>query len=299
MSYSNITDNGILPGNSDRYRRNAVSLKGSYEGKWLTSSASLNYINRNVSTASSGQGYSVFNNLIQIPRDFSIVDMKDYKNKFYSPDNWYTPYGVINPYFNLNEDGNKYIEDRIYGSLELSAKLFEFLTLTWRVGGDLSNYRSKSWRAIMIPDGANDTESIETGYVGERTGQRRELNSDVFANFNKQLSDDFHLNVLLGYNVNERYKKTLNVSVQGLDLENFYNISNSPNPAVKSSASSLRRLMGVYGQADLGFRNYLYLNVGARNDWSSTLPKDHNSFFYPTVGLSFIFTDAFEVLKTL
>ena len=149
----------------------------------------------------------------------------------------------------------------------------------------------------MIPDGANDTESIETGYVGERTGQRRELNSDVFANFNKQLSDDFHLNVLLGYNVNERYKKTLNVSVQGLDLENFYNISNSPNPAVKSSASSLRRLMGVYGQADLGFRNYLYLNVGARNDWSSTLPKDHNSFFYPTVGLSFIFTDAFEVLK--
>ncbi|MBV4054890.1 SusC/RagA family TonB-linked outer membrane protein, partial [Bacteroides eggerthii] len=297
MSYSNITDNGILPGNSDRYRRNAVSLKGSYEGKWLTSSASLNYINRNVSTASSGQGYSVFNNLIQIPRDFSIVDMKDYKNKFYSPDNWYTPYGVINPYFNLNEDGNKYIEDRIYGSLELSAKLFEFLTLTWRVGGDLSNYRSKSWRAIMIPDGANDTESIETGYVGERTGQRRELNSDVFANFNKQLSDDFHLNVLLGYNVNERYKKTLNVSVQGLDLENFYNISNSPNPAVKSSASSLRRLMGVYGQADLGFRNYLYLNVGARNDWSSTLPKDHNSFFYPTVGLSFIFTDAFEVLK--
>lgn len=82
MSYSNITDNGILPGNSDRYRRNAVSLKGSYEGKWLTSSASLNYINRNVSTASSGQGYSVFNNLIQIPRDFSIVDMKDYKNKF-------------------------------------------------------------------------------------------------------------------------------------------------------------------------------------------------------------------------
>lgn len=94
--------------------------------KWLTSSASLNYINRNVSTASSGQGYSVFNNLIQIPRDFSIVDMKDYKNKFYSPDNWYTPYGVINPYFNLNEDGNKYIEDRIYGSLELSAKLLSF-----------------------------------------------------------------------------------------------------------------------------------------------------------------------------
>ncbi|MEG1684518.1 MAG: SusC/RagA family TonB-linked outer membrane protein [Bacteroides sp.] len=298
MSYSNVVDNGILPGNSDRYRRNAISLKGSYEGKWLTSSANINYINRNTSTASSGQGYSVFNNLIQIPRDFSIVDMKDYTNKFYSPDNWYTPYGVINPYFNLNEDGNKYYEDRIFGNLELNGKILDCLTITWRIGGDLTNYRSKNWRAVMIPNGANTTDQKETGYVGERTGQSRELNSDLFANFNKQLSDDFHLSVLLGQNFNERYRKILNISVQGLDLPGFYNISNSATPPTKSSGSSLRRLMGIYGQIDLGFKNYLYLNVGARNDWSSTLPKDNNSFFYPTVGLSFVFTDAFESLKS-
>ena len=299
MSYSNITDDGILPGGSDSYRRNAVSLKGSYEGKWLTSSASINYINRLTSTSSSGQGYSVFNNLIQVPRDYSIVDMKDYKNKFYSPDNWYTPYGIINPYFNLNEDGNKYNEDRVFGSLEFTAKIFDYLSITWRGGGDLSNYRSKSWRAVMKPDGANETENIETGYVGERSGQRREINSDLFVSFNKDLSKDFHLNVLLGQNFNERYQKVLNVSVQGLDLPGFYNISNSPNMPVKTSTESLRRLMGIYGQADLGFRNYLYLNVGARNDWSSTLPKDNNSFFYPSVGVSFIFTDAFESLKNI
>ena len=300
MSYSNITDDGVLPTSADSYRRNSVSLKGSYKGQWVNSSAGLTYINRSTSTASSGQGYSVFNNLIQIPRDFSIVDMKDYKNKFYSIDNWYTPWGVINPYFNLNEDGNRYDEDRILGNLELSsAALFDCLTFTWRGGIDLSNYRNKSWRAVMIPNGTNPTEETETGYVGERTGQRRELNSDLYATFNKQLSDDFHLNVLFGQNFNERYTKSLDISVQGLDLPGFYDISNSPNSPIKKSKTTLRRLMGLYGQADLGFKNYLFLNVGARNDWSSTLPKQNNSFFYPTLGLSFVFTDAFESIKSV
>jgi len=299
LSYSNVYSDGVIPTAADTYKRNSVALKGSYTDKWLTTSANVNYIRKSVNTPSSGQGYSVFNNLIQIPRDFSIVDMEDYHNKFYSIDNWYTPYSIINPYFSLNEDGNHAYEDRTYGDLNVSAKLTDFLTLSWRGGGDYTSYKTQSWRAIMIPNGTNTTDKKETGYVQEISGDRTEYNSDLVLTFNKNIGDDFNLSALAGHNINERRAKQQSISVQGLDLPNFYHISNSANTPTTTVVNSTRRLVGIYAQADLAYKNFLYLTIGGRNDWSSTLPKDNRSFFYPTAGLSFLFSDIIEPIKSV
>jgi outer membrane receptor protein involved in Fe transport len=76
-------------------------------------------------------------------------------------------------------------------------------------------------------------------------------------------------------------------------IPGIYNLSNSSGPPVTTNARTLRRLFGVYGDVTLSFRNYLFLGLTGRNDWSSTLPKESNSFFYPSANLSFVFSDAF------
>ncbi|MDR3226376.1 MAG: SusC/RagA family TonB-linked outer membrane protein, partial [Prevotellaceae bacterium] len=298
-SYSNVYEDGVLPTDKDVYQRNAFSLKGSVKGKIFTSSASVNYSNKYVSQAGSGQGYTVYNNLMQIPRDFSIVDMKDYNNKFYNIDNYYTSYGIVNPYYTLEEYGNTGNDDHLFGHFQVDANILSWLTATARVGEDFTSSRAKIWEPVFeaTPGSPNAGGTSNPGYIEEYTGMRSELSGDFILTFKPKLNDDFSLNGILGYNINMRYAKSQSMNVTGLIIPGFYHISNSTSSPSVSSLTYKRRLMGVFAQADLAYKNYLYLNVSARNDWSSTLPIEKKSFFYPSVGVSFLFTDAFSALK--
>ncbi|HVG43030.1 MAG TPA: TonB-dependent receptor plug domain-containing protein, partial [Chitinophagaceae bacterium] len=120
LSFGNVYNDGIMPTNVDVYRRNTLSLRGSTKTDKFLASASLNYINKNGSTVSSDDneaGSSTFENVIQIARDMDITDFKDYKNKFFNVDNYFTPYAA-NPYFSLLENRNKYQNDRFFGNVE-------------------------------------------------------------------------------------------------------------------------------------------------------------------------------------
>ncbi|MBN1387378.1 MAG: TonB-dependent receptor, partial [Bacteroidales bacterium] len=87
------------------------------------------------------------------------------------------------------------------------------------------------------------------------------------------------------------------IRVNDLNIPNFYDISNGSGEPVVSDDNSQERNYGVFGDLTFGFRNYLFLNMTGRNDWTSTLAKGNNSYFYPGVGISFVATDAFEALK--
>ncbi len=297
-SYSNITDDGIVPTDVDSYSRNAFSFNGKTEGKWMTVSSSVTYNQKEVSAVGGGQGYSVFNNIMQIPRDFSIVDMADYKNQFNDINGYYTQYGIVNPYWTLNEDGNKYNEDHVYGNLKIEIPLYKSIRFTTRLGDDFYTNRTKQWVAIIQPDSwsQNYGNTEDPGSVSVSSGYRNELNIDAFLTFAPQFGD-FEVNGLLGYNLNSRYSNSMSTSVTGLDLPGFYNLKNSSGQPIVAQSYSQRRLIGIYGQADLSYKKMLYLNLGIRNDWSSTLPKDANSYNYPTAGLSWILTETFPEIK--
>ena len=299
VSYSNIYDDGILPTAVDHYKRNAFTMKGSVKNSFLTTSAQFNYINKKVSASQGGQGYSVYNNLLQIPRDFSIVDMKDYNNRFNNLDNYYTPYSVVNPYYTLAEDGNEINEDKVFGNVKLEANLLKWLKATVQVGEDFSNYQSLAWRAITQPKGANASGTQEPGSVERTTGYNSELNMDAFFSFTPTLGESFSMNGIAGFNVNARESQSLETSVIGLDLPNFYELTNSSATPTLIPLYSQRRLVGAYFQTDVAYKNFLFLNAGFRNDWSSTLPKNSNSFMYPTLGLSFVLTDAVPETKNI
>lgn len=102
---------------------------------------------------------------------------------------------------------------------------------------------------------------------------------------------DFQINAIAGVNINERRVSYQTAQVTGLDNPTWFHISNSPSTPVVTERLDLRRLVGVLGQAEVGYKNMLYATLSARNDWSSTLPVSNRSFFYPGVATSFVFSE--------
>ena len=99
------------------------------------------------------------------------------------------------------------------------------------------------------------------------------------------------LNAIAGLNVNERKYNWLSGAINSIDVPGFYNLRNSRSPSVSNQRKEQRRLVGLYLNADLGYKDFAYLTLTARNDWSSTLPQNNNSYFYPGATFSFLITD--------
>lgn len=302
LSYGNVYNNGILPSNVDIYRRNTLALRGQLKTGPFTASGSLNYINKNGNTVSSqadAAGSSTFENLIQIPRDLPITDFKDYTNKFFNVDNYFTPY-ASNPYYSLFENGNKNQNDRVFGNVELGYDFSKAINIRWRTGMDVADARVKDWQAVEWPNpntwrGEPSTNAEATGLsspliggVRELSDYAREVNSDFFINYNKDIGSDLNISGFIGGNYNDRESRSHESRITGLTIPKYYNITNTGSAPTTTSIIFRRRLLGAFAQANLAYKDYAYLTLNARNDWSSTLPPGKNSYFYPGANASFI-----------
>ncbi|NND05578.1 MAG: SusC/RagA family TonB-linked outer membrane protein [Saprospiraceae bacterium] len=302
MSYSNTQEDGVVPSDNDTYKRNTFSLKGDMGNETLNVGASIDYVNKRQQALATGQGDDagggkvIFQELIQIPRDHQIVDYRNYNDPFFNIDNFYTPYAQ-NPYFGLNEQGGEFEENRLRASTWVNLNITPELKLTARGGADVSggNIFDFGNSARITPGSPNSTANDVVGRVTEAQINRRQLNTDVLLTYTKDLTSRINLDLSGGFNANERYSKFTSTYITDLTIPGFYNLSNTSQPPTSDNTISLRRLYGVFGIANFSFDNWLYASVTARNDWSSTLPKDNNSFFYPAVTLSAVLSDLLEL----
>lgn len=293
LSFSQNNVDGVIPTDADSYDRYTISTNGSHKTEKMEISTSINFSNEQTKSVPSGQGTSVFRSLWEIPEDISIVDMKDYKSKYNNLDNYFTPYGV-NPYFALNENGAEQKKNKLFGKVEFNYNLMKNLKFTYRFSGDIENATTEAWTAKIeftpgSPNASSSTANAGNYEITKRT--RYEYSHDLLLNYNEKLSDDFTLNALAGATTNQRGYDYVSGSISSIDVANYYNLSNSLNDPVASQYNRKRRLAGIFASADLGYKNYAFLSLTARNDWSSTLPKGNNSFFYPGVTGSFVFSD--------
>ena len=292
LSFGNVSADGIMPTSADSYKRNNLSMRGSSKFmKIFTAAASLNYVRKDTKFVPTGQDQAVLDGVWQNGRDISLVDQRDYMNKFNNVDNYYTIYAQ-NPYYLLSEHGNKFQENRIFGNVNLDAKILSWLTATFKIGSDVANSQLKTWRAITDCSRADSNDDI--GGVSENSYYTSELNTDFYLTINKDFSDDFNFNAILGHNFNQRDSRSQGAEVLGLDIPFFYNLSNSSATPAVFETSTHRRLVGVYGSVDFGYKNFIFLNMSARNDWSSTLPASNRSFFYPSASASFVFSELLD-----
>lgn len=299
FNYGNIKADGFIPGNIDQLDRHNVTLRGTLNSKRLTSDVSLNFVRKEISAVASGQGGTaptMFQEIIQVPRDASIVDWKDYNNKFNNIDNFHTRYAQ-NPYFSINENGNEFKENRIYGKLSFTYNFADWLNLTYRLGADVASSTVKEWTAVTkpTPGSPNETQTPTPGSVNEGSLLATEYDHSILLNSYVDINESFSLTALGGVNINERYSRVQTAQVLGLDIPGFYHISNSSSAPIIGNRETLRRLIGVYAQAELAYKDFWFVTATVRNDWSSTLPPDKRSFIYPAFNTSFVFTEALGI----
>jgi len=299
VSFSQIKDDGIIPTDADSYQKYTFSARGTHKVKALTFSSSLNYAYQKNNFVQTGQGFeNMYNSIMQTPRDIAIVELKDLDNPFNTPGYYYTPYSVMNPYYILNNHLNENESERFYGKFQMDYDFLKWFKLTYRVGLDTStahhhigipNYAS------LFPNTPNWESELksQTGKTSRQTTRRREINQDVMLTFDMPIND-FNINAVVGFNGNERRYSHMFTETTNLTIPTYYNITNSAEIPKIEEYQWKRRLYGIYAQTEVAWKNQLYLTLTARNDWSSTLPKENRSFFYPGMTVSYLFS---ELLK--
>ncbi len=297
VSLSQINDNGIIPYDSDTYTKYTVSGRGSHREGNFTFSTSLNYaFQRNHFVTTGQKTGSMYNSIMQTPRDIAIVEMKDLDNPFNTPGYYYTPYGVTNPYYIIKNYQNEYEQERFYGNLQLDYDFLKYFKATYRFGLDTNtghhNFGMPNMSKLFsgTPNYEDALKDL-TGEVSQSITRRREIDQNFMITYDQQVREDLHINAQLGFNGNERSYKSLASSVTNLTIPMWYNLSNSAEIPATSQYEWKRRFLAVFGSAEFAYKNMLYLTLQGRNDWSSTLPKTNRSYFYPGVSLSFLFSE--------
>jgi len=244
-----------------------------------------------------GQGPSPYDQVLQTPRDISLLELKDYKtNKFNTPSGYYGAY-TQNPWWILGENSYTSNVERLLGSIEMGYKPVSWLDVLYRIGTDVTSDKRRQHEAkVVIPDPNNQNKPNEkAGNYSEGNIGIRELTSDLTATTKFNAGKDLSFRVLVGHNYRQRSTETITTTINDLVIPNLYNLGNSSGPPTTANAISKRRLYGLYGDVNIAFKNFLFLGLTGRNDWSSTLPKNNNSFFYPSANASFVFSDALKM----
>ena len=290
LSYRNQT--GTVP-NTDQSRYGAQFNTQMTLNRFFSFDFAGNYT-RTESANLVNQGYRGNNPLNSlIAWSGRQIDMKPMKENWDQKDeagnytfyNWNTSYH-INPYFNVYMNTNSYQRDRMFGKTSLYFNPLDWLKIEGRLGFDYYNSRmfEKTYFELDDPEGAFYSTDIAN----------TELNADILASANKTFGD-FNLTAVVGANYRDAQYLYEQIGADALVLPGVYTISNKVGDAVTEMDHSHIRSNSVYANFSLGFRNMLYLDASARNDWSSTIRRP---FFYPSVSLSWIVTETFPALKT-
>lgn len=294
-SYGNVSSNGTLPNNGDTYSRNTISLRGNAKWDKLSVDASINFARKDIRRTEQMEM-----ELLQHAVDVDFSTMKNYNDERYNLDNYYTYYAT-NPYWMIDNNYYLYQDNHTYGKIEASYDLIPGLKATGRMGGDFLNYSRENINAktSFSPGSYSDLGGAtpQNGYYSNYRYNRDQLDATIFLSADYKVAD-FSIGGTAGWNLNQRTYEYTGGYVNGLDVPGWYHLQNTTSAAVSEQYSDKRRLIGLFAQAELGYKDFIYLNLSGRNDLSSTLPLDNNSYFYGGANVSFILTELLPSLKS-
>ena len=286
LASSLAKQDGVVP-NSKYDRINLTGASQAQVNKWLNVDLSMGYTYAVNEQSFKGVGGPLIGLLVWPQTD----NAKD----------WLTPAGtrrrlttlaaaneVDNPYFNVNKNGISSKNNRIIANLGLTVTPFSWGSVKSNIGVD--SYTNQN-QILRHPESAYG--STLNGILDVANDIVRNINVQTLLNVNSRaLTRDLSVSGLVGNAISDAKSTTDALKGQDFLEPNFVSVNNT-NLRFNRGTISQRRLMSVFGSATLDFRQYLYLTVTGRNDWTSTIPIGANSFFYPSVSTSFIFSDAF------
>ncbi|GAB4040646.1 SusC/RagA family TonB-linked outer membrane protein [Spirosoma jeollabukense] len=284
LGYTNLYQKGMLP--NTNYKRQNITLNAGWNfTPKFNIRTSINYVKDG---SDNRQNLNLY--WIWFGRQVDLDDLKaNPVETGTDPSQWPVQRNWNSNYWNNPAYALKYLKyandkDRVIGNITATYKLTDWLTLTGRTGTDFSNDRriTKQAKNVGVPNGSYAEDIV---FV-------RETNSDFLLTADKRLSD-LHVVASVGGNARQNYTQRDYMYASELTIPNLYNIGNAKSRPTVINRITDKRVNSLYGSASLSFRDYLFVDVTARNDWSSTLPAGNRSYFYPSVSASAIVTDMF------
>jgi len=307
LSYNNLNQKGLMP-NSD-LTKNSFGFNGSWKvTDKLTASGTSSFARQSM-TGRNSTGYN--DNIMSSMRQWmeTNVDYKDQKDAYmstgrnitwnpsYSSETDLQPIYWDNPYWTRYQNYETDSRDRYMGNLTLDYKIADWVSVMGRVTLDAYNQQMDERRAVG---------SVPTTFGLDRTDQGsgyyrkdvnfNEFNYDLMANFKKNITDDLNFTGLLGLNIRRTFNNSIASSTNGgLGSPGVYSIQNSagPLPFPVETAEKIG-VDGIYGSASFGYKSMLFLDATIRQDHSSTLPVANNTYYYPSVAASFLFSNVMK-----
>lgn len=297
LSYTNRTVRGTVP--NSNLHRNTLNLSGSSRfGKFLAT-ANVNYV-KNQSTGRPWTGASNRNIMLeayqwgQVQVDYD--KLREYKRPDGTPRAWNrnsyentaagraTKY-IDNPFWSAYESYLEENRDRFYGNIGLSYDVNNWLQLSSKVNADIYDYQNQDRIAVF---------SRSQSSYNEYSNNFSEFNYEFIANAKKRWND-ISLSAFAGGNIMNQKRRISNAATQGgLIIPDYYNLKNASS-VLNESNFFHKSIYSLFGSVSLGYKSFLFLDGTLRNDWSSTLPLDKNSFAYPSVSTSFVISELGEL----
>jgi len=294
LSIANMNSNGIVPNNS--FKRNTVNLGFSYKlSENLSFQGNMNYSREynenppNIANQDNSIPTAIYAMANSMPLDVLKANAKDASGNEYI----YSRFrNRTNPYFTLSDQFQKIRRDRLFGNISMKYDILKWLFVQGRIGQD---YWSRDQEYNNFPTGQASLAPAPAGFVNgvftQDSRRFREVNADFLISGTKEFGD-FGLNVTAGGNQMKRRSDLNSVQVTDFVVRDLYTVQNgrAKDPLYDLSE---RAVNSLYGSSEISYKNMVFLNGTVRNDWFSTLSPENRSILYPSVSVSYVFSQSF------
>lgn len=292
LSYTNMDEVGMLPNSS--IKKNNINFGGNYNfTDRLSVDATMNFTNTSA-VGRYGTGYDGWNPMQSFGQWFQRnVDLKRVEEKYLRADgsqlSWnhgyyddLHPIYFDNPYWVRHKNYQDDHRNRIFSLTSINYELADWLSVVGRVGID--DYTEVQNERVAKG-------SVDLSYYSNFTRHFRNETYDLFLNANKNFGD-ISLAANIGTSANRtNVESVLGETAGGLVVPDLYTVSNSVSPVSITESLVKSGTNSIFGRVSLGYKGMVYLDLAARNDVSSTLPEDNNSYLYPSASLGLILTE--------
>ncbi len=291
FSYGNTNAQGIL--RTHDLNRNNVDLKidNTITSK-LSFTTKLTYIVENDNNPPyTGERDDAVGSIYYAPVSIPLSQMQNYE---YTDSlgnlrqNYWLPGSIYqsNPYWKMNRQLYNRLKHRLLGLVQATYKFTDWMSLQVRASEDKTdeNTTEKGYNDSYDLSGFGNVYNL---YAGNRTA----TNVDGLLSFKRSLTKAFSLTGYLGASIQQTKYSSVGTVANGLNKLDYFFMVNAKNPITTNNYGQTPQIQSLYGTATLAYKNYLYLDLTARNDWSSALPKANQSYFYPSIGLTAIVSD--------
>lgn len=291
LSYTNHDQSGTQENST--LNRNMLSFSGfSQISENLSADINANYVKSSAEGRPiTGYGESVMSQFNQwFQRQLDMERLRDYENPDGSQRTWNrnsvddpSPHYWDNPFWERYKNVSNDTRERLYGVAAITYKINDWMSLTGRAMSDVYTDRREERVAVggvRVPKYVEELRTV------------KETNFDAILNINRALSEDLSLSGLVGVNQRLRTYNFNGAETQGgLNTPGFYNLANSASELLTTDELERQKINSTFASVSFGYQSMLYLDITARNDWSSTLPEENNSYFYPSATASFVFSE--------